>query len=116
MPVILVVDDDTGIRAYLRRCLGPVTAHVHEAADGVEALAVARAAVPEGLALIIVDLAMPRMDGRALHAVLRADPTFAAVPILFVSGEPGPVPEGALLEKPFNGRTVRAAVQAVLAA
>lgn len=113
-PVILVVDDDAGIRTYLRRCLGPITRRVCEAADGVEALAVARASVPEGLALVIADLLMPRMDGLELHAILRTDPAFAAIPVLFVSGEPTPVPEGTLLQKPFNARTVRAAVHAML--
>ena len=113
-PLVLIVDDDAGIRTYLRRCLGPITHRVCEAADGVEALAVARASVPDGLALVIADLAMPRMGGLELHAVLRADPAFAAVPVLFVSGDPAPVPEGVLLEKPFNARTLRAAVHAVL--
>ena len=113
-PVVLVVDDDAGIRTYLRRCLGPITHRICEAADGVEALAVARASLPEGLALVIVDLAMPRMGGLELHAILRADPAFAAIPVLFISGEPTRVPEGTLLQKPFNARTVRAAVHTVL--
>ncbi len=113
-PLVLVVDDDAGIRSYLRRCLGPITHRVCEAADGVEALAVARAAVPDGLALVIADVMMPRMDGLELHAALRTDPAFASIPVLFISGERAPVPEGTLLEKPFNARTLRAAVEAVL--
>lgn len=113
-PLVLIVDDDAGIRTYLRRCLGPITHRVCEAADGVEALAVARASVPDGLALVIADLAMPRMGGLELHAILRTDPAFASVPVLFVSGEPTRVPEGTLLQKPFNARTLRAAVYAVL--
>lgn len=113
-PLVLVVDDDADMRAYLRRCLGPITHRVREAADGVEALAVARAALPDGLALIIVDRAMPRMGGLDLHAALRASSDFTAVAVLFISGEPGPVPEGVLLAKPFNARTLRAAVHAAL--
>ena len=113
-PLVLIVDDDAGIRTYLRRCLGPITHRICEAADGIEALAVARASVPDGLALVIVDLTMPRMGGLELHAILRTDPTFAAIPVLFISGEPTSVPEGSLLQKPFNARTARAAVQAVL--
>ncbi len=113
-PLVLIVDDDADIRAYLRRCLGPITGHTLEAADGVEALAVARAALPDGLALIIVDRGMPRMDGLELHAILRSDPVFAMIPVLFISGETGPVPEGTLLQKPFNARTARAAVHAAL--
>ena len=113
---ILVIDDDAGIRAYLRRCLAPLTTDVHEAADGIEALAVARALVPEGLALIIADVTMPRMNGREFYAALRTDPLFARVPVLFISGETGPVPEGTLLQKPFNAGAVRAAVHRVLTA
>lgn len=113
-PLVLIADDDPGIRTYLRGCLGPITRRVLEAADGVEALAVARAALPEGLALIIVDLQMPRMNGFELHAALRADPVFGAVPVLFISGESVPVPEGVLLHKPFNARAARAAVQSAL--
>ena len=113
-PLVLVVDDDAGIRAYLRRCLHPITQRVLEAADGTEALAVARLAVKEDLALVILDLTMPRMDGLELHAVLRTDPVFDPIPVLFVSGEPARIPEGTLLLKPFNARTLRAAVQAAL--
>ena len=113
-PLILIVDDDAGIRAYVRRCLGPITHRVCEAADGAEALAQARAVLHDGLALIIVDLSMPRMGGLALHAALRAIPAFAAVPVLFISGDPAPVPEGTLLEKPFNARTLRAAARATM--
>lgn len=112
--VILVVDDDDGIRTYVRRCLGPITDFVREAGDGVEALALARALIPDGLTLVIVDVSMPRMDGLAFHAALRSDPVFEAVTVLFISGEPGPVPEGTLLQKPFNARTLRAAVHAAL--
>ncbi len=110
-PLVLIVDDDAGIRTYLRRCLGPITHRVCEAADGVEALAVARA---HPVDLIVTDVMMPRMGGLELHALLRTDPAFAAIPVLFVSGEPTRVPEGALLQKPFNARTLRAAVHAVL--
>ena len=110
-PLVLIVDDDAGIRTYLRRCLGPITHRICEAADGVEALAVARA---HPVDLIVTDVVMPRMDGLELHAALRSDPAFASIPVLFVSGEPTRVPEGTLLQKPFNARTLRAAVQAVL--
>ncbi len=110
-PLVLIVDDDAGICTYLRRCLGPITRRVCEAADGVEALAVARA---EPVDLIVTDVVMPCMDGLELHAALRTDPAFGSIPVLFVSGEPTRVPEGTLLQKPFNARTLRAAVHAVL--
>jgi CheY-like chemotaxis protein len=109
---VLIVDDDAGIRTYVGRCLRPLTGRVCEAEDGIEALSLARASAPDGLALVILDLSMPRMGGLELHAILRTDPAFAAIPVLFISGEPAAVPEGRLLLKPFNARTLRAAVEA----
>lgn len=77
----------------------------------MEALAVVRV---EPVDLIVTDVVMLRMGGFELHAILRTDPAFASIPVLFVSGEPTRVPEGTLLQKPFNARTLRAAVHAVL--
>jgi len=88
-----------------------ITHRVCEATDGVEALAIARA---EPIDLIVTDVVMPRMDGLELHAAFRTAPAFASIPVLFVSGEPMRVPEGTLLQKPFNARTLHAAVHAVL--
>ena len=53
------------------------------AADGVEGLMAARASRPD---LVLCDLEMPRMDGIALCAALRADAATRRVPIVAVTG------------------------------
>ena len=55
---------------------------VVEAADGREAFQKALATNPH---LILLDLQMPIMDGFAVAAALRAEPGFAATPIIAIT-------------------------------
>jgi PAS domain S-box-containing protein len=80
MAKILVVDDrpvDRDVLATLLRYRDHV---VHEATDGEDALARARA---EPFDLIIADVLMPRLDGFRLLRELRADPALADTAVLF---------------------------------
>jgi CheY-like chemotaxis protein len=70
-PAVLVVDDHPTIRAFLRAALAEEGYVVREAGGGVEALALARAERP---ALIVLDVRMPRMDGRAFARAYHALP------------------------------------------
>src|SRR5262245_6028256 len=114
-PIILVVDDDTDMRNYLRRCLAPLTERVVEAVDGAEALALVRKAGPGAFDLIIADVVMPGLDGLALRKTLSEDaPALDAPAVLLVTGEithPGDEP---ILRKPFNQATLRERVSALL--
>jgi two-component system chemotaxis response regulator CheY len=56
----LVVDDSRVVRKVARRILEEIGYDVAEAADGVEALAWCRAAMPD---TILLDWNMPVMDG-----------------------------------------------------
>ena len=56
----LVVDDDPATRRLLRLALAPYGFAVEEANNGLEALRALREASPD---VVIVDLAMPVMDG-----------------------------------------------------
>ncbi len=78
--VVLVVDDEPGIRLLLRRYLEREGYRVVEAADGVQALRLF-AAQPVDLAL--VDVMMPKLDGFELVRQLRAD---SDVPVILLSG------------------------------
>jgi PAS domain S-box-containing protein len=77
---ILVVDDLEPNRYALRVALAASGHHVLEAANGVEALAHARAALPD---LIISDILMPQMDGFALCRECKRDERLARVPFVF---------------------------------
>lgn len=84
---VLIVDDSAAIRKILQRVLVQAEVplgKVHEAADGVEALA--KLAV-EKVGLILSDINMPNMDGIELLSKLKADAAYKSVPILMVTTE-----------------------------
>lgn len=79
---VLVVDDDQTAR-YLAASIVRSAGHdVVTANDGAEALATARADVPD---VLLSDILMPRMDGYQLAREWKADPLLAAVPIVFLT-------------------------------
>ncbi len=80
---VLVVEDDEGIRRATRRALEGHGYAVLTAADGEEALEVLERETGR-VALVISDLAMPKLGGRQLAAAMRQ--TGAEIPILFTSG------------------------------
>ncbi len=82
MATILIVDDKAGSREYLRALLEHNGHSLLEAADGAEALRVARASHPD---LIITDILMPAMDGYELVRQLRADAELASTRVIFCS-------------------------------
>jgi two-component system KDP operon response regulator KdpE len=78
-PVVLVVDDDPGIRESLSRELRAAGYDAITAADGRAGLAAFRLNLP---ALMLTDLAMPRADGFTLISAVRR---FSATPIVVLS-------------------------------
>ena len=80
MATILVVDTDPVDRRWYITLLGNYGHRLLEASDGVEALALAQAQLPE---LIITDILMPHMDGFSLVRRLRAEPLLAGIPVIF---------------------------------
>lgn len=76
---VLVVDDQADERAIQGAMLGHLGYAVEEAANGEEGLRLAQAQAPD---LVLLDIAMPRLDGLAVCRALRADPRTAAVPVL----------------------------------
>jgi len=76
---ILIADDSSDIRTIIRFLLNDLGFAVVEAADGNEAVRLARQCQP---VLILLDLFMPGIDGWEVAARLRADPALEEVPIL----------------------------------
>lgn len=73
---VLVVDDDADLRKVLRRLLEPL-GRILEAADGADALRLVKAEKP---ALMLLDVAMPGMDGlTVLEDALSIDPKLIVV-------------------------------------
>lgn len=83
-PVILIVDDLKPNRQLLREHLAEISCEVLEAVDGVEALELVKASEPD---LILLDIAMPRMDGLTLCAILKADPRLRLIPVVLLTAQ-----------------------------
>src|SRR6478735_2402302 len=77
---ILVVDDDAPIRRMLDRTLTAEGYAVETAADGGQALAAVERSTPD---LLVLDVAMPGVDGLAVSRRLRAKGL--AVPVLLLT-------------------------------
>lgn len=79
---VLVVDDEASIRDNLVRMLRLEGYDMLEANDGQAGLALARLEVPD---LILSDVMMPVLDGYGFLEAVRADPTTAAIPFIFLT-------------------------------
>ena len=85
---VLVVDDSTIVRRYMREALERAEFAVEEAFNGVEAL---EKILAHPFDLLVVDVNMPKMDGYAfLRALRRRADAHAATPALMTSTEAGP--------------------------
>jgi signal transduction histidine kinase/ActR/RegA family two-component response regulator len=78
---ILVVEDDAGVRRFLKDCLEELGFVVIEAVDGRDGLARLGEAEAD---LLIVDFAMPGMTGAEVALAARAD--FPDLPIILATG------------------------------
>ena len=116
-PHILVVDDHQPVRQLLRQELEGQGYVVHEAADGHEAVRMARALGPD---LVTLDVMMPDINGFDVAAALRHDPATMRIPIIVVSvvhdeGRARAVGVDRYLTKPVDGADLLAQVEALLA-
>jgi CheY-like chemotaxis protein len=78
-PLVLLVDDCVDVLEPVQELLVARGCAVSVAVDGEMALRCARDHVPDA---IVLDLAMPRLDGLAVAARLRADPRTAGIPLV----------------------------------
>jgi DNA-binding response OmpR family regulator len=115
-PRLLVVDDDDDVRGLLREILGRAGYLVDEAADGRAALRRLFEAPP---ALVILDVAMPELDG---YATLERIRDLSDVPVLMLTARAGELERvrgltgGAddYVAKPFGHQELVARVHALL--
>lgn len=80
--VVLIADADANTRARYRDAFTRAGCDVVEAIDGRDALA---KALPSPPSLVVTELTLPFVNGRALCDILRRDPLTAGVPILVVT-------------------------------
>lgn len=83
---VLVIDDSQTIRRSAETLLSAAGYSVVTAADGYEALARVVEETPD---LIFIDIMMPRLDGFQTCALIKANPRYAATPVVMLSSKDG---------------------------
>jgi chemotaxis family two-component system response regulator Rcp1 len=88
---VLLVEDSPGDVRLTQEALRDANRliHLHVANDGVEAMAFLRREAPYAGAprpdLILLDLNLPRMDGREVLALIKEDGRFKAIPTIILT-------------------------------
>jgi two-component system chemotaxis response regulator CheY len=119
---VLIVDDSPTVRAVIRRSLGMMgleVSEVHEAGNGLEALAVLS---DHWVDIVFADLNMPEMNGVELVEKMSEDHILVSVPVVIVSSERNPnrIEElqrkgiRAYVKKPFKPEGLRDVIEEVL--
>ncbi|MEM7408104.1 MAG: histidine kinase N-terminal 7TM domain-containing protein [Pseudomonadota bacterium] len=80
-PLIVIIDDNDDMRAYIRSSLGGHY-QIVEAVDGEEGIALARELVPS---VVVSDVMMPGLDGFDLCTALRQDPRTSHVVVVLLT-------------------------------
>jgi len=112
---LLIVDDEPANLAVLRQILEPEYCLVF-ACDGASALEAVKKHQP---CLILLDVQLPDMDGYTICKLLKSEPRFESIPIIFVTSlsdsdnEEAGFASGCVdyLTKPLSAGVVRARVQ-----
>jgi PleD family two-component response regulator len=117
-PKVLLVDDDPTTRNLISHFLRKEDIIVEKAAGGSDGLARARSGRPD---LLIVDAAVPGMNGPELLSALKKDPETSGIPVLILSSLDEEetivqsLDEGAnYIVKPFSPRILIAKVKKIL--
>jgi len=116
--LILIVEDDNELRAYLRKSLTKKY-RIAEAKDGKEGLEKAKKLLPN---IIISDVVMPNLDGIEMCRQLKEDITTSHVPIILLTARSAieskieGIETGAddYIEKPFHFRFLDARIKNIL--
>ncbi len=118
---MLVCDDEPVMRMLVRATLESGDYTIVEAADGNEALALARSESPD---LILLDVMMPGRSGAQVLAELRGEPATSATPVVVISARAQNADRQAMqragadhyLTKPFSPDALSALVADLLSA
>jgi CheY-like chemotaxis protein len=89
---VLLVEDDPADALLIEDALseGGMTRQLNHVGDGIEALEYLRDQAHERPDLIVLDLNMPRMNGREFLAVLRDDPDLGSIPLVVLTTSAAP--------------------------
>ncbi|MBI5472141.1 MAG: response regulator [Ignavibacteriae bacterium] len=82
VPLILVVEDNSDVRSYVRGCLPEYV--VIESENGAEGLETARKTIPD---LVISDIMMPVMNGYDFCKALKRDERTSHIPVILLTAK-----------------------------
>lgn len=107
MPRLLHIEDDPANRLLVRKLLTSAGFEVVDAVDGLEGVALARQGRFD---MVLVDIAIPGLDGYEVTLRLRSEPQMAGVPIVAITAEGSrntslSVGCDGFLQKPIDART-----------
>ena len=85
--VVLLVEDDPGDVVLIQEAFehNKVRNRLHVVGDGVEAMQFLRDGGGERPDLILLDLNLPRKDGREVLAEVKADPELRSIPVVVLT-------------------------------
>lgn len=83
---ILSVDDSSTIRRIVGRVVATLGMEMVEAANGREAMAVLEQDHAD-IALVVLDVNMPEMDGGETLCAMKKDPRFQSIPVMMLTTE-----------------------------
>jgi two-component system OmpR family response regulator len=83
-PLVLIVDDDAGLRGFVRASLELEGYSVREAGSAAEGLAALEEKPPD---LILLDVMMPQVDGWEMLRRVQERHGVGAIPVLMFSGK-----------------------------
>lgn len=93
--IVLFADDTLDTRDLYAMYFTSRGYHVLTSTDGQSAIEMALAGRPD---VIIVDLAMPKLDGISVTRLLKSDPRTQATPIIILTAYPQEAIDGGALE------------------
>jgi DNA-binding response OmpR family regulator len=112
---VLIVDDDPAVRQIVRVLLERDGVAVDIAEDGERATSMLRS---QKYSVVLLDLLMPRLDGRGVIAFMREQAMETPVIVVSAIGDAAadldPQLVRVVLQKPFEARDLRKVVAAVL--
>ena len=119
-PLVLIVDQDPGVRGMSRETLISNGFDVLTASDGLEGLRIAISHKPE---IVIADASMPKMDGRELCQLIKSNQATAGVKVILMTGSfpsegsdqiPAELAPDTLLQKPVRFDVLQATLSTLL--
>lgn len=112
---MLVVEDDPTLRSLYRSLLCSAGYPVIDVDDGLAALRVLETTRP---AAVVLDLALPRLDGRDVRQEMKSREEMEDIPVIVVSGtDTSDLNESdfsCILRKPINPDSLLSALQACI--